>query len=85
MRRFRLERDVDVTGISGTGHVAEGVEFTDGVVVVRWLAHPRRWDTILPTTVVHPSIENVIALHGHDGGTRVEWLDPDVVPIGGPS
>lgn len=35
MNRFELVRDVDVTGISGTGVVAEGVEFSDGTVALR--------------------------------------------------
>lgn len=71
MRRFVIHRDVDVSGISGTGLVAEGVEFTDGVVVVRWLTS----QAAEPTTVVHPDIRNVVALHGHGGSSRVEWLD----------
>jgi hypothetical protein len=37
MRLFSLVRDEDVSGISGTGPIAEGVEFTDGSVALRWL------------------------------------------------
>lgn len=33
MRTFHLERDIDITGISGTGLVAEGVEFADGTAL----------------------------------------------------
>jgi len=36
-RTFVLHRDEDVSGVSGTGVVAEGVVFSDGAVVVRWL------------------------------------------------
>ena len=72
MRRFALERDHDVTGQSGTGTVAEGVQFTDGRVVMRWYAVPG----ITPTTVLHDSVDNVVSLHGHGGHTRVVWLDP---------
>ncbi len=69
MRRFRLVRDEDVSGVSGTGVVAQGVEFDDGTVVMRWLS-------ALPTTVVHDrGIESVVGIHGHEGRTRVEWLD----------
>lgn len=35
-RRFRLIRHHDVSGVSGTGPVAEGVQFTDGAVALRW-------------------------------------------------
>jgi hypothetical protein len=36
MRHFQLDRVKDSTKISGTGLVAEGVEFEDGQVVLRW-------------------------------------------------
>lgn len=68
IRRLQLQRDTDVTGISGTGVVAEGVQFSDGRVVLRWLG-----DT--PSTVAWDSIEHAIAIHGHGGATRVIWLD----------
>lgn len=75
MRLFQIVRHEDVSGISGTGIVAQGVEFDDGQVAVRWLGpieHP--WGTVQPTTVLHPNIENVEMLHGHNGLTEVEWL-----------
>lgn len=76
MRRFELRRDVDVTGISGTGVVAEGVEFSDRTVVLRWLrTGTSRPEHVRPTTVVHDDIDSVIGLHGHNGATYVEWRD----------
>jgi hypothetical protein len=68
MRAFVLVRDVDVTGISGTGIVAEGIEFTGGVVALRWLSE-------FPTSVVFHDrgMESVEAVHGHGGQTRVVW------------
>ena len=68
-RRFELHRDVDTTGISGVGVVADGVEFPDGLVVLRWAGGMR-------STVVHDGgIRNVKAIHGHTGDTRIVWLD----------
>lgn len=69
---FVLYRDADVTGVSGIGIVAEGVEFSDGTVALRWLSE---W----PTSVVFHDrgIESVQAVHGHDGRTRVLW-DPNI-------
>lgn len=69
-RRFALERDVDETGISGTGRVAEGIEFSDGVVALRWMTE---W----PTSVVfhERGIAAVEAVHGHNGKTRIVFLD----------
>jgi len=67
-RCFRLQRDTDVTGVSGTGVVAEGVRFSDGTVAMRWLTAHR-------STVLWASIEEAEKVHGHDGKTRVVWLD----------
>jgi len=67
-RLFVLDRRTDVSGVSGTGVVAEGVRFTDGTVALRWLgAHP--------STAVWPDLDEVRAVHGHDGATVVRWLE----------
>jgi hypothetical protein len=68
MRRFRLIRDVDESGVSGIGHVADGVRFLDGTTVVRWLGNRA-------STVVWDSIADVEAIHGHGGATRLIWID----------
>lgn len=65
MRTFRLERDHDVSGVSGTGVVAEGIEFADGHCAVRWITGEHR------STVVWDSVASVEAIHGHNGATRV--------------
>jgi hypothetical protein len=78
VRTFRLIRDADPSGISGTGSVAEGVEFDDGTVAMRWEGPIQRdWGLIEPTTVLHPNIANVENLHGHNGQTHIEWENPD--------
>ena len=66
LRTFEFHRDRDVTGYSGTGVVADGVTFDDGTTVVRWRGERR-------STVVWPSVEDAIAVHGHDGATRLVW------------
>ena len=68
-RAFLLVRDEDVTGVSGTGVVAEGVQFFDGTVALRWLGE---W----PTSVVFHDrgIEAVEHVHGHNGATRIVWV-----------
>jgi hypothetical protein len=68
MRRFLLDRDVDVSGVSGTGVVAEGVVFTDGTVVIRWTVEYR-------STAIYASVADLMAIHGHDGSTRMHWVD----------
>lgn len=70
-RRFVLRRSVDVTGVSGTGDVAEGVEWSDGTVALRWRG---RWAT---TVVWDYGLDALLAVHGHNGSTVVRWLDGD--------
>lgn len=65
---FHLIRTEDVTGVSGTGVVAEGVQFTDGTVVLRWRGES-------PSTVVWDNLESAMKVHGHDGKTVVKWLE----------
>jgi len=68
-RNFRLIRDVDVSNVSGTGHVADGVIFSDGEAAVHFLG---KWSTTTP----HPDgIESVQAIHGHGGATRIVYID----------
>lgn len=62
-RRFELQRDLDVSGVSGTGVVAEGI------AVVHWIAGEHH------STVVWPDVAGVEAIHGHGGATRLVWLD----------
>ena len=67
-RKFILLRISDVTGVSGTGVVAEGVQFTDGHIAMRWLGE-------MASVILHDSIENVMKIHGHGGATHVVWFD----------
>jgi len=69
-RLFRLERDVDVSGISGTGHVADGVQWPDGTITVRWRG-------ARPSTVHWDSLDDLIAINGHGGATRIVYPDPE--------
>ena len=75
MRTFLVVRDEDVTGISGTGVVAEGVEFSDGTVALRWaeVKGPHYDRGVRATTVLHQNVTSVEALHGHNGATHIEW------------
>lgn len=68
IRRFHVVRDEDVSGTSGTGVVAEGVQFSNGSVVVHWLSQ-------LESTEQCPSIYVFEQIHGHGGRTHIVWLD----------
>jgi hypothetical protein len=76
MRRFYFDRQTDVSGTSGTGAVVEGVQLSDGRVVIRWL-------TFLSSLAIYNSIEDAIQIHGHDGSTDLHWVDaePSLPPV----
>lgn len=67
MHCFVLRRHEDETGVSGTGDVAEGCEFSDGRCALRWL-------TEHTSTAVYDSIADVVKIHGHNGKTEIVWL-----------
>lgn len=67
-RRFILVRKEDATGVSGTGVVAHGIEWQNGEMVLHW---PSRGGT----TALYKSADQLIAIHGHDGKTLIQWLD----------
>ena len=64
MKTFYLLRHEDVHNNSGTGVVAEGVVFDNGLVAMTWLS-PHA------TMTMFPNIQTVSKLHGHDGKTEV--------------
>lgn len=69
MRRFELHRVEDKTGVSGTGVIAEGVVFSDGTATLRWKTQYR-------STGFYASVDDLEAIHGHGGTTKIVWLDP---------
>ena len=69
-RRFHLQRDTDITGVSGTGRVADGILWPDGTVSIRWTGS-------MPSTVFWHSIANALHVHGHGGHTTIVWDDPE--------
>jgi hypothetical protein len=83
VRKFNLRRIEDETGISGTGIVTEGYQWErTGICVMKWLSDKS-------SVAVYASIEDVEAIHGHNGKTVVEWgeqvrIAPDWVtdPVG---
>jgi len=69
-RRFQLHRKVDPTGVSGTGVVAEGCLFSNNECVVKWLSKRS-------STTLYNNISDVEAIHGHEGNTKIVWLDDE--------
>lgn len=70
-RRFTLNRLEDETGISGTGYVADGVQFRNMKCVMCWRS-------AFSSVAVYDDMETLQRIHGHDGKTVVEWIDPEI-------
>ena len=68
IRKFHLWRDRDETGVSGTGKIAEGCLFSNGWVSLAFL-------TQVSSLAFYFCIEDVEAIHGHKGSTRVVFED----------
>lgn len=70
MKEFYLERVVDDSGVSGTGKIAEGVLFENGWCALNWL-------TKYKSLGIYPSLDELLAIHGHGGHTKVMMIDRD--------
>lgn len=68
MRTFKLVRTEDFSGVSGTGEVAEGAQFSDGTCVMRWL-------TKTTSKGMYATVEDIALIHGHQGRTKVVFDD----------
>ena len=64
MRPFWLQRVEDESGVSGVGLVAEGVVFSNGWCSLTWLTGHK-------SVAFYPSLEEVDAIHGHNGKTKI--------------
>lgn len=75
MKIFHLVRKEDVSGVSGTGIVAEGVEFADGAVVMQWQVPLQHTGGLS----IFKSIEDVRRIHGHENRTVVIFaITPEI-------
>ena len=69
-RRFVVFRKHDVSGVSGTGVIAEGICFPNGKTVMHWITPGK------PQSMgVYESPEELIEIHGHEGATELVWVD----------
>lgn len=67
-RRFFLLRVEDVSGVSGTGKVAEGVEFENGMVALSF-------SSSYPHVNTYVNMRSVEEVHGHQGATKIVFVD----------
>ncbi|MFZ9595622.1 MAG: hypothetical protein ACO3A2_06035 [Bdellovibrionia bacterium] len=65
MKLFIFYRKKDPSGVSGTGIVAEGVEFTNGWCALRWISSK-------PSLCFYSSLEDLRSIHGHGDFTQIQ-------------
>jgi galactose-1-phosphate uridylyltransferase len=70
MRLFHFYRVEDESGVSGTGPVVEGVQFTNGWCALRWISNKS-------SLCFYQSLDEVKAIHGHGGKTEIVVHDFD--------
>jgi hypothetical protein len=70
MKLFHFYRSEDETGVSGTGPVVEGVQFTNGWCALRWISNKS-------SICFYQSLDEVKAIHGHGGKTEIVIHDFD--------
>ena len=56
MKYFKVTRMGDETGVSGVGHVIDGIVFNDGTTVIKWL-------TEMSSIAIYKSFEEFKAIH----------------------
>jgi hypothetical protein len=77
-RVFVLVRHRDVSGVSGTGVVAEGTVWSDGSACLRW---PGRHGA---AAFWPGGVQAIEAVHRHHGSTQVRYLDDPGAVAGAP-
>lgn len=72
MKLFHFYRVEDHSGVSGTGPVVEGVEFSNGWCALRWISNKS-------SICFYRSLEDVKSIHGHGGKTEIVVHDLDPI------
>jgi hypothetical protein len=68
LKTFKLERKVDVSGVSGCGIVALGVMFSDGQCALHW-------EGSHSSINIYHSLEDLLFVHSHNGASVVVFDD----------
>ena len=82
MRTFKMIRNQDLTGTSGTGVVATGSVLDNGQTTVTWCVPAKLADGSyrdIKTTTIYNSWQDCILLHGHNGRTFIQFDETGIV------
>lgn len=71
MKTFLLKRTRDISDVSGIGIVAEGMVFSDGTVILKWLSN-------ISSINIYKNVQDMLTIHNHidtkhEGGTSIIW------------
>jgi len=75
---FYLDRHVDNMGVSGTGHVLDGVIFPNGQVVICWRDSQETNSTLSHSSLtIYQRMSHFIDIHvkPHKGASKIVFLD----------
>lgn len=64
---YKFIRIEDVSGVSGTGHVANIIEFDDKVIM--------KWKTNPSSIGVYDSLDDLLKIHDHEGNSELEKVE----------
>lgn len=67
MKEFYLKRNEDESGVSGVGVVAKGVILPSGKCILEW-------QTSTSSLGIYNNIQELEAIHGHGGKTKVVYV-----------
>ena len=67
IRKFHLKREVDESGVSGTGIVAVGVILPSGRAILEWVSKKTQANSL----GIYDNIEDLEEVHGHKGATKI--------------
>jgi hypothetical protein len=79
-KKFVMIRVNDIGGVSGTGHVLDGIKFSNGKVAVAWLG---KGPVQAASVAVWDSFEDFINIHvnSHPGNeAKILWEDDPEYP-----
>mgnify|MGYP001617002636 CR=1 FL=1 len=65
---FYLQRDKDISGVSGIGNVADGVEFANGMCALSFHSE-------FPHCNVYLNMRALLEVHGHEGATKIVFVE----------
>jgi hypothetical protein len=66
-KRFKIVRSLDVTGISGLGEIAIGIQWPDQSCSLYWMK--------FGTTGSYKNIDQLKSIHCYNNNSLVEWID----------